>query len=264
MSLFSLFVTFLFSSAPFSQGESLSFDVYYGFLKLGTMRMRILKTDTLRNHRIFVIMMDARSEGAGALFTVADTIYSYIDADSFYTLRYIKKLKEGKFNDSLLIEYYPDSGFAIYSKGRKKENLLYGAVDPLGLYYYLRTLKLKSKDTLYVPYHVDRRNKNVRIVVRGIRSCKYKGDKIKCYVLEPDLKGGIIKGGGKAEIYLSADSLRLPVYMKSKLYFGSLKVRLKSYRAPVSFSNSECPEILSGDTINSLKDTGGSKNSSGK
>ncbi len=229
MSLFSLFATILISLNPFSKGETLNFDVYYGFFKLGTMRMRVIRKDTLRNHNVFVVMMDARSEGAAALFTVADTIYSYIDADSFYTLRYIKKLKEGKFHDSLMIDYYQDSGFAIYSKGRKRENLLHGAVDPLGLYYYIRTVNLKSKDTLYVPYHVDRRNKKAKIVIEGIRSCKDRGRKTKCFVLKPDLSGGIIKGGGKAEIYLTADSLRLPVYMKSHLYFGSLKVKLRSY-----------------------------------
>ncbi len=232
MSLFSLITTLLFSTIPFSKGERLKFDVYYGFLRLGTLNMRVLREDTLRGHNVFVIMMDAHSEGAGALFTVADTIYSFVDADSLYTLRYIKKLREGKFNDSLLIDYYPDSGFALYSKGKKKENLLYGAVDPLGLYYYIRTLELKSKDTLKVPYHVDRRNKDAKIFVAGIRSCKDRGRKTKCYVLKPDLQGGIIKGGGKAEIYLTADSLRLPVFMKSKLYFGSLKVRLASYTPP--------------------------------
>ncbi len=233
MSLFSLVAMFLLSSVlPFSTGEKLNFEVYYGFLRLGSMRMQILREDTLRGHRVFVIRMDARSEGAAAIFTVADTIYSYIDADSLYTLRYIKKLREGKFNDSLVIDYYPDSGFAVYSKGRKKENLSYGAVDPLGLYYYIRTVSLQPGDTLYVPYHVDRRNKIAKITVVGVRSCKYRGKKTKCYMLKPDLSGGIIKGGGKAEIYLSADSLRLPIYMKSRLYFGSLKVKLKSCVRP--------------------------------
>ncbi len=231
MSLLSFFLFLSLLPAPFSSGERLIFDVSYGFLKLGTLTMEVLRTDTLRGKNVYVFRMTAKSEGAGALFTVSDTIYSYVDTDSMYTLRYEKKLKEGHFNDSLVIDYYPDSGFATYSRGRsKRETLLKGAIDPLGLYYLIRRLKIKDKDTINIPYHVDRRNKIVHVFVKGIRSCRDRGIKKKCYFLEPDLKGGIIKGGGKAEILITADSLRLPVLMKSRLYFGSLKVKLREYR----------------------------------
>ncbi len=230
MTLFSLLFLFSLLPSPFSPGEKLIFDVSYGFIHLGTIKMEVLRTDSIRGKNVYVFRMTSKTEGTGALFIVADTIYSFVDIDSMYTLRYEKKLKEGHFSDSLVIDCYPDSGFATYSRGkRKREKILKGAIDPLGLYYLIRRLRIKSKDTITVPYHVDRRNKHVHIFVEGIRTCKHRGKKTKCYVLKPDLGGGIIKGGGKAEIYLTADSLRLPVFMKSKLYFGSLKVKLKKY-----------------------------------
>ena len=230
MNLFSLLFLFSLLPSAFLPGEKLIFDVSYGFIRLGTLKMEVIRTDTLRGKNVYVFRMTAKSEGAAALFTISDTIYSYVDIDSMYTLRYEKKIKEGHFNDSLIIDYYPDSGFATYSRGKnKRKKLVKGAIDPLGLYYLIRRLNIKSKDTITVPYHVDRRNKNVHIFVEGIRTCRDRGKKTKCYVLKPDLDGGIIKGGGKAEIYLTADSLRLPVFMKSKLYFGSLKVKLKKY-----------------------------------
>ena len=246
MNLFSFLFFLSLLPSSFSPGEKLLFDVSYGFLRLGTLKMEVLRMDTLRGKNVYVFRMTARSEGAGALFTVSDTIYSYVAADSMYTLRYEKKIKEGHFNDSLIIEYYPDSGFATYSRGRsKKEKLLKGAIDPLGLYYLIRRLDIKSKDTITIPYHVDRRNKKVHIFVEGIKSCKCMGKKTKCYVLKPDLKGGIIKGGGKAVIFITADSLRLPVLMKSKLYFGSLKVNLKKYVPPTQ--KRDMPSLINSD-----------------
>lgn len=236
MSLFSIsLLLFNILSLPFDSGEKLTFDVSYGLFHVGVINMEVVKKDTLRGKKVYVLRMIAKTEGAGALFTVGDTIYSYITCDSMYTLRYEKKLKEGHFRDSLVIDYFPDSGFAIYSKGRKKEKLLKYAIDPLGLYYLIRTLNIKIKDTLVVPYHVDRRNKFIHIFVDGIKSCKYKDRKTKCYILRPDLKGGIIKGGGRAEILITTDSLKLPVLIKSRLYFGSLSAKLKEYIPPLKY-----------------------------
>lgn len=230
MHLFSFLLFTLLNPLLFSPGESLFFDVSYGFIQLGTVKMQVLRIDTLRSKKVYVFRMTAESAGAGALFTISDTIYSYVYFDSMYTLRYEKKLREGNFKDSLIIDYYHDSGFATYSRGRsKKEKLLKGAIDPLGLYYLIRRVPLKNKDTISVPYHVDRRNKIIHIFVEGVRSCKAMKQHTKCYVLKPDLEGGIIKGGGRAEILITADSLRLPVLIKSKFYFGSLKLKLKKY-----------------------------------
>jgi len=226
--IFHLLVSFLLPS-PFKKGEKLIFDVSYGFLPLGILKMEIIGRDTLRGRDVYVLRMTAETRGMGALFTVADTIYSYITSDSMYTLKYEKKLKEGHFRDSLVINYFPDSGFALYSKGKKKEKLLKGAIDPLGLYYLIRRLDINSGDTITVPYHVDRRNRQVHIFVQGVKKCGYNGAKTKCYDLMPDLDGGIIKGGGQAEILISYDSLRLPIIFNSRLYFGTLKAKLIEY-----------------------------------
>ena len=51
-----------------------------------------------------------------------------------------------------------------------------------------------------------------------------------CFVIEPRLMtAGIFRREGKMQIWLSADKHKLPVMMRSKLYFGSVWAKLEGF-----------------------------------
>jgi len=216
----------VFSFSPFRVGEKLIFDVSYGPFKAGEMVLEVMKIDTLRGREVYKFHLSARTTGTfNYFFKVADDLYSYVTTDSFFTLKYEKYLKEGKFINETWIDYYPEVDSARYPNG-KSYPIPHGALDPLSVYYYVRTKDLKPGDTLIVPFHVDRRSRTMKIVVLGYR--KFKG--VNCIILKPDFKGAnIIKSGGEMEVWLQKDEKKIPLQLRSKLFFGALKAILRDY-----------------------------------
>ncbi len=218
---------------PFGKGEQITFGVSYGFLHMGTLKLQCEGVDTLRGYNAYVFHMTARTKGAAnAFFRINDNIYSFVDTGRFQSLRYEKKIEEGKFRSHLTIDYFPDSGFAVYSVGKKRESIPPCALDPLSVYYYVRTVPLVPGKTINIPYHVDRRSRTLTIHVdRHLKKCKTPDGKKLCFVLKPDFKGAnIINSGGSMEMWLTDDSLKIPVLIKTKLFFGSLKGKIEQYR----------------------------------
>jgi len=222
----SIFLFLSFTFTPFKVGEKLIFDVSYGPFKAGEMILEVMKLDTLRGKEVYKFHLSARTMGTFSyFFKVADDLYSYVTTDSFFTLRYEKYLKEGKFTTEAWIDYYPQEDSARYPNG-KSYPIPHGALDPLSVYYYIRTKQLKPGDTLRVPFHVDRRSRMMKIIVLDYR--KFRG--MNCIVLKPDFKeANIIKSGGEMEVWLQIDEKKIPLQLRSKLFFGTLKAVLRDY-----------------------------------
>ena len=222
----SIFLFLSFTFTPFKVGEKLIFDVSYGPFKAGEMILEVMKIDTLRGKEVYKFHLSARTTGTFSyFFKVADDLYSYVTTDSFFTLRYEKYLKEGKFTTEAWIDYYPQGDSARYPNG-KSYPIPHGALDPLSVYYYIRTKHLKPGDTLRVPFHVDRRSRMMKIIVLDYR--KFRG--MNCIVLKPDFKeANIIKSGGEMEVWLQIDEKKIPLQLRSKLFFGTLKAVLRDY-----------------------------------
>jgi hypothetical protein len=102
---------------PFSIGERLEYDVKFGVLKVGNGKMEVLGIETIRGreawHTAFTV------KGGTFFYKVNDRLESWIDVETFASLRHVQDLQEGKRDRERRFEIYPDR--LVYTENESEE-----------------------------------------------------------------------------------------------------------------------------------------------
>ncbi len=217
---------------PFGAGERLEFSVKFGLMPAGQLTLEVTRQEiTPEGDTLLEFLMEARTHGLfNAVFRVHDRIRSRVVVPPFASLEYEKHLQEGSYRAHRRILYDPGRQVAVYENGDTLPTPP-GALDPLALYYYLRTVPLKNGDTLHLPYHVDRESTWLRVYVT--HEDRFQGPRgpEPVWILRSDLKAsGILKSGGDFVLWLSDDPRRLPLKIRTALSFGSMVATLRRTR----------------------------------
>jgi hypothetical protein len=214
---------------PFSIGERLEYDVKFGVLKVGSGRMEVVGIEEIRGrdawHTAFTV------KGGTFFYKVNDRLESWIDVETFASLRHVQDLQEGKRNRERRFEMYPDR--MVYTENDSEERPT--ARDPLddaSFLYFIRTVPLSVGQTYDFPRYFRPDRNPVRVRVLRKESVKVPAGRFDAIVIQPIIKSkGIFSENGQAEIWLSDDDRRIMLQMKSNLSFGTLNLYLKSYTA---------------------------------
>jgi hypothetical protein len=210
-------------------GEALVYDVKFGLLDVGTARMEVLGTETVRGrdawHTRFAIA------GSALGFGVRDVLESWIDVETGDSLRYRQDSVEGSKRRSRLYEIKPESG--VYQRAGDAE--LPTVAQPLdqgAFMYFLRGQPLEiGRSYSYPRYFVPERNP-VSVSVLRREQVRVPAGAFDAIVLRPILKTpGAFSEQGRAEIWLSNDERRWLVRMVTRLKFGTLALELRQARA---------------------------------
>ncbi len=232
-----LFILISIFLNAFENGEKLTFKIKYGVISAGEATLKIKETtykDTIECYKIESLVKT--NSFFDKIYKVRDKMESIWEKRRLVTLRFTKKLKEGKYRQHRIHFYYPDLGFTIYIKfGRKtkktKEKRMEippGTQDIFSAFYYFRLQEFSVGDTLTINVTADGRNYPANIVVHRTETIETIFGEKECFVIEPILKGeAIFKQTGKILIWLTADEHKIPVKMSSKIIFGSFKAILK-------------------------------------
>jgi hypothetical protein len=216
---------------PFGPGERLNFDVRLGTLKVGSSAMEVRAIESVRGrdawHTVFWL------KGGTFFYRVNDVYESWIDTESFYSLRFVKLLEEGTSDREQKYEIYPERGHYVNERNDKPTRTLPTVKQPLddgSFLYFVRTLPLTVGQTYdFGRYFIPDRNPVTIRVLRRERVTVPAGT-FNAIVVQPVIKTkGIFSEDGHAEVWLSDDSARMIVQIKSKLAFGSLNLFLRSY-----------------------------------
>jgi len=124
----------------------------------------------------------------------------------------------------------PDRG-VVLEEGKPEAPTVPAPLDDGAFLYFVRTIPLEVGKT----YEFDRYFRPDRnpVTIRVLRKehIRVPAGEFDAIVLQPIIKTkGIFSEGGRAEIWLSDDSNRIMLQMKSKLPFGSLNLYLTSYQ----------------------------------
>jgi hypothetical protein len=218
-------------SVPFSVGEEAQYDVKFGALKVGSASTRVDGVENVRGisawHTVF------RLKGGTFFYHVDDVFESWIDRNTFSSLRFYQTQQEGSSDRQKRYEIYPDRG--MYTEMDKKPPRDHAGVkDPLddgSFLFFVRTLPLEVGHT-YESNRYFRPDRNpIRVRVLRKETIEVPAGKFDCVVLQPVIKTqGIFSENGNAEVWLSDDSRHVLVQLKSKLSFGSINLYLRSYK----------------------------------
>lgn len=217
------------SVPPFGVGERLEFEIKYGFISAGTAVLGIPRTAVERGHECYHIVSLAQSNSFfSVFFTVRDVAESYLDTRELVPLRFEKHLREGDFRAHDLVLFDHDRNVAIYpEKGGRVIPLPMGSQDILSSLYYVRMMELEPGGSVYIENHADRKNYPLEIRVLKRERIKVPAGEFDCIVVEPVMRtAGLFSHKGRLTVWLTDDSRRVPVLMKSKVIIGSISAVL--------------------------------------
>jgi hypothetical protein len=216
---------------PFGIGERFEYDVRLGSLKVGSSAMEVRGIETIRGreawHTAFWL------KGGTFFYRVNDVFESWIDVETFSSLRFVKQLEEGTEDRAQLYEIYPERGMYVNQRNDKPTRTLPTVRQPLddgSFLYFVRTLPLVVGETYdFSRYFIPDRNP-VRIKVLRRERVTVPAGTFNAIVVQPVIKTkGIFSEDGHAEVWLSDDAARIVLQLKSRLVFGSLNLFLRSY-----------------------------------
>ena len=208
-------------------GERLEYDVKFGKLRVGRGSMEVRGTVDVRGREAWHTVFSIR--GGIPFFRVDDRLESWIDTQTFTSLRFAQWTNQGRYHRERHIELFPERG-TMLERGAdaREEPTVDEPLDEGALLYYLRTLPLNVGDR----YSLDRyfrpdRNPVLLDVVRRERIHVPAGT-FETIVIRPTIKsGGIFSENGRAEIWVTDDDRHLMVQMTAKLSFGTLHLELR-------------------------------------
>jgi hypothetical protein len=213
---------------PFAIGERAEYNLKYGFIHAGVAVTEVLAIDSIRDRQAWHTVFRLRAGIPG--FRVNDRFDSWMDVTNLASLRHWQDLDEGPNERERKYEIYPERREYVYGTQDPQPSVEL-PLDDGSFIYFLRTIELEvGKVYEFDRYFRPDRNP-VRIQVLRRERIKVPAGTFNTIVVKPIIKTrGVFAENGRAEVWLTDDSLRLMVQMKTHVKFGTLGLYLRSYQ----------------------------------
>jgi len=215
-------------------GEMLKYRVHYGIVNAARIEMYV-NPRPVKMYDREVWHIEAKGKSVRAFdwfFKVRDNFQTYIDQDAIQPHQFIKKMKEGD---------YEDSDFAIFNYKIKKVSSKKGSLkipaniqDVISAIYYSRTLNIKNAkagDMFPLSVYLDGEIYPLKIKYVGKEIVKTDIGKVHAVKVIPMvIADRVFKDEEGLELWVSDDENKVPLRVKAELAVGSIKVDLTEYK----------------------------------
>jgi hypothetical protein len=214
---------------PFGEGETLTYAIQYGLIYAGDATLEIRNIAVIDSVRAYHIVSTARTNSAfDHVFKVRDRHESFMDYENLYSISFEKHLREGKFKRDEKVVFDQRNHVAIYDT--KKVQIPPNTQDFLSALYYARTLPLEVGQAVALANHTGGKNYPIYIKVLRRERIKVPAGEFDCLVVEPVLQtASIFEHKGKLTIWITDDTVKMPVLLRSKVAVGAFEAVLKSF-----------------------------------
>lgn len=215
------------AAVPFGFGERADYGVKYGPFSVGRASTEVFKIDSLRGREVWHILFHVRGGIPG--FRVDDRMESWMDTQTLASLRFRQDMNEGSHERERVFEIFADSGYFREDQKDPQPTVTF-PLDDGSFLFFVRTIPLEvGSEYSFDRYFRPDRNP-VRIQVLRKEKIKVPAGEFETIVIRPIIKArGVFSEGGRAEVWLTDDSRRLMVQMKTHMKLGSLSMFLRSY-----------------------------------
>lgn len=214
----------------FGSGERLVYTIGLGPIEAGTSQTEITGISLVNGQPCYRIVSQTVSNRAfSVLYNVDDYIESYVDVERLVSRGIRKRIREGSYRLDNKTVYDRERHLAI--SGTDTTPVPPCVQDIVSGFYYLRTLDLRPGETVTIATFDNGKLHSLRVRVLRRERVSLRIGSFDCLVVEPVLlqPTGLFRRKGKFTMWLTDDSRRLPVLMKSEIAVGSVEVRLVEY-----------------------------------
>ncbi len=217
----------------FTVGEKLKYDIYYGPIIAGSATIEIPSYVYCVGRKCYKVEFTMRSAPFfDFFFKVRDYYYSLIDVKGLFPWKFEQHIREGGYRKDFTAFFDQCSHTATTSEGGPYVIKPY-TQDAVSTFFYARTLDYDSlKVGAEIHFSNFYENKGYPLDVRylGKENVHTKAGKFHCRIIEPVIvKGGLFKNTGKITVWITDDSLKVPVRVKTDVVIGSVVADLTSY-----------------------------------
>jgi len=214
----------------FPNGKTLHYNAEWRLWTAGTATIKLEQANNLEK-----ISASARDSGfANTLYHVFDGFESYMDPRSFCTVRLNKHIEEGFRRRETTINYDRGRRRAVLDErnprngqSKHEEHETPGCVtDVLGGIFYLGSLPLEIGASYVFPVNDGGKTVDAKAYVEGREMLKTDAGTFQTFRVSLTTDSPGLKGRGKIWIWYVDDGQRLPVQMRSRLFWGTLTIRL--------------------------------------
>lgn len=208
-------------------GEKLVYDVSWMGLHVGYGTLEVKEMAEVGGRRAYHVIAEARTnEVLSALYPVNDSIESWIDAETFHSLEFRKKLSEARYraDEHIVFDPVKKKGFyESYLNGGKKEvEIPWPVHDLVSAFYWFRLQPARAGDKLKTQVSSEEKTYSLELDVLKAENKEFRGRGVLGTLLvEPKTRlQGVLYSRGKALVHFTSDSRRIPVLITLKTPFG--------------------------------------------
>ena len=216
----------------FKEGETLKFDLNYGFVTAGVATMSIPRIKRISGREAYHVTFEVNSVPSfNWLYKVHDRYETYIDVDGIFPWRFEQHIREGGYSRDFSAFFDQRKGKAKTSNG--EYDIPEYVNDILSAFYYTRTFDFsnaKEGDRIHLQNFYKDKVYDLDVKFRGRETIEVPAGKFDCIIIEPLVKeGGLFKHDGDIIIWLTDDELKVPVKVRTKIIIGYVEAMLTSY-----------------------------------
>ncbi len=223
----------LLKKRAFSVGERLTYSVRWTGIHVGHATLEVKDIIAFNGYRAYKVISQAQSNDFFSLiYRVEDIVQSFIDINKFHSLRLDKRQEEGNYRSFKITEYDQVNHMARQFKYKyrdgsveeQKFSIPPDVHDILSCFYYLRNQDLKVGESIFIKVNADDKNYDLEVKVHKKERIEIQDlGAYDAILVEPLAKfQGIFVRKGKILIWVTDDSRKIPLLMKSKIPMGSI------------------------------------------
>ncbi len=220
-------------NTAYVSGETLSFQIRYGFIVGGTTTLSITDA-TYDGKPVFYASAVGQTTGlADKIYKVRDVYESWFDKETNLPNKQIRNISEGRYKHYNEIIYNRNNN-TVNSKLSGVHSVPGKLLDLTSVFYYLRRIdftNINKDEVIFVNIFFSDEIFPLRLRYKGKETIRTKFGKISCHKIHPIVETGrMFKGKDDLTIWLTDDENCLPVLVQMDIHVvGTVLLKLNKY-----------------------------------
>ena len=210
-------------------GEHLVYDVSWFGIHVGYGELEVRERTELNGRPVYHVVATARTnEFLSKIYPVEDVVHSWIDAETFQSVQFEKKVSEGFYRAHERVIYDEAKRKGYYESlknGTKKEfDVSVPVHDAIGVFYWVRRQTLQPGKPLATTVNNGEKDYGLEVDVLRREQKELRGrGVIDTLLVEPKTRyQGLLDKRGRVRVSLKNDASRTPVVVAFQTPFGPI------------------------------------------